>query len=293
MATHTKPRLSLVPANGARMRFFRYFAHYAGVWLLVSASVVAILSWLGVASFHLFAVLVVLSIMCAFAPMLLGSRSPIVIGTPLIVGPPVCGPWTAFNSPASKVPSHRTHGFGQTYAIDLVFSPSDNRSNEVRRRTGFRPPEDFPGFGEPIFAAAEGVVVCAHNGKRDHKSRSSRSALLYMRVIEGFARSLGPPSWVLGNHLIIRLSDGSHLLYAHLRRGSLRFSVGDQVRMGDVIAACGNSGNTTRPHLHIQRQDVASVLNATGLAWAIEGAGDGGTPGFPKNGQRTQFGSTS
>ena len=36
------------------------------------------------------------------------------------VRPPVAGRWIALNSPASRTPSHGTHAYGQTYAIDLV-----------------------------------------------------------------------------------------------------------------------------------------------------------------------------
>lgn len=58
---------------------------------------------------------------------------------------------------------------------------------------------------------------------------------------------------------------------------------------GDLIAECGNSGNGTMPHLHVQRQDVGSILGATGLPWAIVSVGDGEGPGFPKNGQSAYF----
>ncbi len=39
------------------------------------------------------------------------------------VDPPVTGRWSALNSPADKVPSHGTHIYGQTYAIDIVAEP--------------------------------------------------------------------------------------------------------------------------------------------------------------------------
>lgn len=34
----------------------------------------------------------------------------------------------AMNSPSSKVPSHGTHGYGQTFAVDLILRPAMNRS---------------------------------------------------------------------------------------------------------------------------------------------------------------------
>lgn len=42
---------------------------------------------------------------------------------PVETEPPVTGRWTALNSPADKVPSHGTHVYGQTYAIDIVAEP--------------------------------------------------------------------------------------------------------------------------------------------------------------------------
>ncbi len=55
--------------------------------------------------------------------------------------------------------------------------------------------------------------------------------------------------------------------------GSLRVAVGDQVAAGDVVAECGNTGNSTEPHLHCQRQDVANSLVAVGLPWTIDPGG--------------------
>jgi len=218
-----------------------------------------------------------------------GRRVPIIRGRPLVVAAPVRGRWEAFNSPATKVPSHGTNFLGQTYGVDLIFSPNgQNRPTSESSRSGLRPPEDFPSFGEPIFAAADVVVVRVHEAERDHNSRSGKKALRFLKF-EQLVRALGPPGRALGNHVIVRLPDGSHLVYAHLRRGSQRVSFGDEIKKGDVIAGCGNSGNTTRPHLHIQRQDIASMLTATGLPWAIEGAGEGGSPGFPKNRECVEF----
>ena len=44
---------------------------------------------------------------------------------------------------------------------------------------------------------------------------------------------------------------------AHLKKGSVLVEAGDRVQEGEPIGACGNSGNTSEPHIHIhhQRQD--------------------------------------
>ncbi|SCF81303.1 hypothetical protein GA0115255_107354 [Streptomyces sp. Ncost-T6T-2b] len=54
---------------------------------------------------------------------------------PVEVEPPVTGRWSALNSPADKVPSHGTHVYGQTYAIDIVAEPE---TGEASPRPGRR-----------------------------------------------------------------------------------------------------------------------------------------------------------
>jgi hypothetical protein len=39
---------------------------------------------------------------------------------PVALGVPVHGRWVVLNGPADRVPSHGTHGHGQTFALDLV-----------------------------------------------------------------------------------------------------------------------------------------------------------------------------
>ncbi len=199
--------------------------------------------------------------------------SPVDRSAPLSLASPVLGPWQAINSPTSRVPSHGTHAYGQAYAVDLVYAPAGGDRPEFGKAGGsFLPNERFPAFGRPVVAVADAVVVRSHDGQRDHRSRSSWAAYLYLMIIESIVRSAGPPRWVIGNHLVLRLADGSHVLYAHLKRGSQSVRVGDRVRAGQPLAECGNSGNSTEPHLHVQRQDGPGVLLATGLPWTIDDA---------------------
>jgi hypothetical protein len=203
---------------------------------------------------------------------------------PVEVAVPVAGRWLAFNSPADRVPSHHLHAYGQTYAIDLVHTPAD------RPRPGFawwplaRRPEDFPGFGQPVLAPAEATVVRAHDRERDHWSRTSLPAMLYL-LLEGMVRELLGPGRILGNHVVLDLGDGVYAAFAHLRHGSVRVRRGDRVAPGQQLADCGNSGNSTEPHLHFQLMDHPSVLLAAGLPMRFERFQAAGAEqsGLPRN----------
>ena len=202
---------------------------------------------------------------------------------PVEVALPVTGQWRAWNSPADRVPSHHLHADGQTYAIDLVHDPAGGW------RPGFawwplaRRPGDFPGFGQPVLAPAAATVVRAHDAERDHWSRTSAPGLLYL-VAEGTVRELLGPGRILGNHVVLDLGGEVYAVLAHLRRGSVRVRPGDRVATGQQLAECGNSGNSSEPHLHFQLMDHPSVLLAAGLPlrferYQVAGAARAGVPG--------------
>ena len=61
---------------------------------------------------------------------------------------------------------------------------------------------------------------------------------------------------------------------ASVHRGHIRFSSvqriqGDLVRSGQQLGACGNSGNSTEPHVHLQVMDRADPMAALGVPIAI------------------------
>ncbi|MFI5748866.1 M23 family metallopeptidase [Streptomyces sp. NPDC051644] len=69
----------------------------------------------------------------------------------------------------------------------------------------------------------------------------------------------------MGNYILLDLGNGVYAGCAHLRRGSLQVSVGKRVTAGQEIAECGNSGNSSEPHLHFQLMDGPDVMTAHGL----------------------------
>lgn len=188
----------------------------------------------------------------------------------LPVAAPVSGRWQALNSPAEKVPSH-THSLAQTYAVDVVCAPAGGEPRTMDWLwPPMRRPQSFPSFGQPVLAPFDGAVVAAHGASRDHLSRLSPLGLAYL-VVEGFIRSLGAPRHLLGNHVLIRAdSDDVVAVLAHLRRESLRVAPGDRVVAGQQIAECGNSGNSSDPHVHFQLMDGEDITTAHGVPFAWE-----------------------
>lgn len=87
-------------------------------------------------------------------------------------------------------------------------------------------------FGSNIYAAADGVVIKAFNGC---PSRGS-----------GYGDPCGGE---LGNQIIIEHANGNYTTYAHLHQ-TIRVSVGQTVKKGQVIGYMGNSGSSTGTHLH-------------------------------------------
>ena len=200
---------------------------------------------------------------------------------PVVLSLPFTGGWLVQNSPASRVPSHGTTLFGSSYAIDFVPVGVDGRSapRTVRSLLGTESPEVFIGFGRSILAPVSGEVVGVHDGEVDHVARRSMGALLGYALTQPSRVRRGAGA-VAGNHVAIRCDRGLVLL-AHLRAGSVTVRVGDLVVRGDRIGDCGNSGNSTEPHLHLQVSDTLE-RDARGIPMAFQRSGQ--QPWMPRNG---------
>lgn len=74
--------------------------------------------------------------------------------------------------------------------------------------------------------------------------------------------------------VVIEGEDGYQSRYAHC--SSLSVSAGQEVKRGDVIAAVGNTGNSTGPHLHLEVTHNGEYLNPY---YFVDNGGDGLTLG--------------
>ena len=61
---------------------------------------------------------------------------------------------------------------------------------------------------------------------------------------------------------MIAIDVDRYVSMAHLQQGSVTVAVGDSVHRGQQLAAVGNNGHSSAPHLHFQVQDSPAGSNA-------------------------------
>lgn len=200
---------------------------------------------------------------------------------PFVLTLPFTGRWLVQNSPASRIPSHGTTLFGSSHAIDFVPVGADGRSAPRRFGSlfGTEPADAFVGFGRAILAPLSGEVVRVHDGEDDHVARRSVAAQLGYAFTQA-SRVRAGASAIAGNHVVVRRG-AALVLLAHLRAGSVKPGLGDRVEAGEMIGECGNSGNSTEPHLHVQ---VSDSIERDGRGIPLAFVHDG-QPWVPRNGE--------
>jgi len=164
----------------------------------------------------------------------------LVPGTPegaIELDPPFRGEWYVFHGGRSSLVNHHYPIVSQRHALDLIVTRNGRDVDGDRILL-----DAYPCFGATLFAPAGGRVAAVVADLPDLPVGQSDGEHL------------------AGNHLVLDLGDGRFLLMAHLRQGSVRVAVGDAVQAGQAVAECGNSGNTSQPHLHMQVQTGADFL---------------------------------
>lgn len=191
---------------------------------------------------------------------------------------PFEGRWLTQNSPANRVPSHRTTLLATSFAIDFVPVDEAGRTAPITFGSLLRPEpaERFQGFGRPILAPVQGLVVGVHHTAPDHPAFRGLPSVGYALT----QRRRAGAGWVAlaGNHVMIETRDGPVVALCHLQRGSVRAQLGQSVRVGETLGRCGNSGNSTEPHVHVQAVDSLDVRHASAVPVTFGGH-------LPRNGE--------
>jgi hypothetical protein len=128
------------------------------------------------------------------------------------------------------------------YAYDFTIVDEQGR---MHREDGEQNEEWF-GFGQPVLAPADGVVVSAA-GDRPDGTKSQRAPLDYAAVMKDLRL-------IFGNYALLDHGHGEFSLLAHLRQGTVKLQPGQRVKRGEKIGEVGCSGDSMFPHLHYQLQ---------------------------------------
>ena len=94
-------------------------------------------------------------------------------------------------------------------------------------------------LGEPVYAAADGVILRAFGRVQDGETDP-----------EYLERQYGNDVRIDGNHVILEHIQGECSLYAHLQRLSRPWKSGEPVRCGELLGYAGSTGHSSCPHLH-------------------------------------------
>lgn len=158
---------------------------------------------------------------------------------------------------------------GQRFAYDFLIARDDSSHGASHGGKGAAP-EDYYCWDRPILAAAPGTVVRVVDGLPDNPIGTMD------------AKNPG------GNHVVVDLGHSEYAFFAHLRQGSVAVREGESVAAGQELGRCGNSGNSSEPHLHFHLQTTPDLGTGEGLPAAFRHYTADGKPvakGEPLRGQ--------
>ena len=156
---------------------------------------------------------------------------------------PFKGSWLVFWGGDTRELNHHHDVPNQRFALDLL---GVGEGGKTQQGDGTRN-EDFYAFGREVLAPADGTVIEVIEGVRDNTPGSMN------------------PYSALGNCVVIQHREGEVSVLAHLKRGSIVVKVSDNVKRGQLLGKCGNSGNSSEPHLHYHLQNSPVLQDGLGI----------------------------
>jgi murein DD-endopeptidase MepM/ murein hydrolase activator NlpD len=161
---------------------------------------------------------------------------------------PFQGEWFVFWGGRTIKQNYHAVAKAQRFAYDLVIMKNGvSHTGEGKKLT------DYYCYGAEVIAPAAGQVVWSCDSLPNQEPGEM------------------DPKHPVGNGVVIDHGNGEFSLIAHLQPRTQKFKVGDKVKAGDVLGKCGNSGNTTEPHVHYHLQDGPDITTAEGLPASFTG----------------------
>lgn len=150
--------------------------------------------------------------------------------------------WTVIWGGDTKAQNYHVETESQKGAFDMVITDADGKSFKTDGVAN----EDYYAFGKTLIAPCDAEVVLVVDGIKDN--------------IPGEMN----PIYVPGNTVILKTVNNEYLFFAHFKQYSIVVKQGQIVKQGDMLGMCGNSGNSSEPHLHFHIQNVEEMQKATG-----------------------------
>ena len=155
--------------------------------------------------------------------------------------------WFVFWGGTTVEQNYHVTEVSQQYAFDLLMvQDGASYSGDAKRN------ESYFVFGKEIIAPCDAKVVKVING-----------------VYDNIPGELNPRQ-LTGNTVVLETLNNEYVLLAHLKDGSIVVREGQFVKQGELLGLCGNSGNSTEPHLHLSLQNTPDMERSTGAKLYFE-----------------------
>lgn len=155
---------------------------------------------------------------------------------------PFKGEWSVTWGGDTKEQNYHVESVAQKNAFDILIK--DEQGSTHKGSGEFN--EDYYAFGKELYAPCDGEVVLVVDGVKDN--------------IPGVLN----PIYIPGNTVIIKTATGEYAFFAHFKQHSIVVKQGQKVTTGALLGFCGNSGNSSEPHLHFHLQNTEDMTKATG-----------------------------
>lgn len=156
---------------------------------------------------------------------------------------PFNGEWFVFWGGDTKRQNIHRDAPSQRFAFD--FGTVD-KTGKTHKGDG-KKNEDYYAFGKEILAPANGIIIDVIEGVRDNEP--------------GFMN----PYSAVGNCVVAKHNKQEISILCHFKFGSIKVKVGEKVKTRQLLGLCGNSGNSSEPHLHYHLQDNPIIQDGKGI----------------------------
>lgn len=157
--------------------------------------------------------------------------------------------WTVVNGGIEKKYSHSWGVPTQRYAYDFLIMDENGKTYDNENPADVKA---YKCYDNNVLAPADGMVVETGNNCEDSK-------IMLPNNIEAIAKD------IRGNYILIKHAENEYGFIGHLKPQSICVKIGDNVKRGQVIAKCGNTGNSSEPHIHFHIQDSMNFFTSAGV----------------------------